>query len=376
MSEPTNLAAKTLYAYKPSNVVGNSISGYKNFSHDFAGLDQDLQYEVGKTFENLSDVYFYGMNPLAIGYRFSLLDKYGLLCTFAEVTGFVSDKIEPQKYDRLRASKLTIDKEITLEELIRAHIEKSYQSIIDKDEEFLDSVFVSSSIKNDAWIYASQNNYIIKASGDKTRIVSCCDNDLASNSKSPLKASLMGFYSSIASIGDNVELLSTGMANSLFVIGDYGTLTSSGLGSGIFAKGCGSDISSTGTSAEIISLGNESKISSTGNEAKIFIVGDAVCMTSTGDYTTVTVTGNKACVTNTGYGSRICYKGEKGVISLLGSDATFNASEGTIVSAVVYDNNISPIDLIKGRIGEDGLKPDTQYVVEKGKFVEREVFNQ
>lgn len=376
MSEPTNLADKTLYAYKPSNVVGNSISGYKNFSHDFAGLDQDLQYEVGKTFENLSDVYFYGMNPLAIGYRFSLLDKYGLLCIFAEVTGFVSDKIEPQKYDRLRASKLTIDKEITLEELIRAHIEKSYQSIIDKDEEFLDSVFVSSSIKNDAWIYASQNNYIIKASGDKTRIVSYCDNDLASNSKSPLKASLMGFYSSIASIGDNVELLSTGMANSLFVIGDYGTLTSSGLGSGIFAKGCGSDISSTGTSAEIISLGNESKISSTGNEAKIFIVGDAVCMTSTGDYTTVTVTGNKACVTNTGYGSRICYKGEKGVISLLGSDATFNASEGTIVSAVVYDNNISPIDLIKGRIGEDGLKPDTQYVVEKGKFVEREVFNQ
>ena len=376
MSEPTNLAAKTLYAYKPSNVVGNSISGYKSFSHDFAGLDQDLQYEVGKTFENLSDVYFYGMNPLAIGYRFSLLDKDGLLCIFAEVTGFVSDKIEPQKYDRLRASKLTIDKEITLEELIRAHIEKSYQSIIDKDEEFLDSVFVSSSIKNDAWIYASQNNYIIKASGDKTRIVSYCDNDLASNSKSPLKASLMGFYSSIASIGDNVELLSTGMANSLFVIGDYGTLTSSGLGSGIFAKGCGSDISSTGTSAEIISLGNESKISSTGNEAKIFIVGDAVCMTSTGDYTTVTVTGNKACVTNTGYGSRICYKGEKGVISLLGSDATFNASEGTIVSAVVYDNNISPIDLIKGRIGEDGLKPDTQYVVEKGKFVEREVFNQ
>lgn len=376
MSEPTNLAAKTLYAYKPRNVVGNPISGYKNFSHDFAGLDQDLQYEVGKTFENLSDVYFYGMNPLAIGYRFRLLDRDGLPCKFAEVTGFVRDEIEPQEYDRLCASKLIIDKEITLEELIRAHIEKSYQSIIDKDREFLDSVFVSSSIKDDAWIYANNYNYTINASGNKTRIVSYCDNDLDSDSKNPLKASLIGFYSSIASIGDNVKLLSNGMANSLFVIGDYGTLTSNGLGSGIFAKGCGSDISSTGTSVEIISLGNEAKISSTGNEAKIFIVGDAVCMTSTGDYTTVTVTGNKACVTNTGYDSRICYKGERGVISLLGFGATFNASEGTIVSAIDYDNNISPIDLIKGRIGEDGLKPDTQYVVEKGKFVEREVFNQ
>ena len=91
-----------------------------------------------------------------------------------------------------------------------------------------------------------------------------------------------------------------------------------------------------------------------------------------GEETKLTVKGKKARMAVVGDDSQVTYAGEDGVIALLGVDAQFKGSEGTFVSAVVYDKESKPIDIITGRIGENGLQPNTFYTVKNGEFVEVE----
>lgn len=179
-------------------------------------------------------------------------------------------------------------------------------------------------------------------------------------------------YTTALGKGLSTCLVSSAHNTRMFVVDDYGRISSSGWHTQIYNSGYSPSIASSGHEATISVKGQYASVASSGARADILVEGDNLKQAVSGEETKLTVKGKKARMAVVGDDSQVTYAGEDGVIALLGVDAQFKGSEGTFVSAVVYDKESKPIDIITGRIGENGLKPDTLYTVSDGKFVEVE----
>ena len=183
-------------------------------------------------------------------------------------------------------------------------------------------------------------------------------------------ASMSGFDLMAFLWGDRQKLASCGKNNALLVIGDEGDISSCGEEDVIYYTGNRASIASSGGYTNISVKGHGAYVSTTGGHNHIRVTGDNADISISGYISTADVVGDKAHIINTNGHCRISYKGAGGIITLSGDSGQFKASEGTLVSAYVYDHNIEPIDIITGRVGENGLKPDTLYTVLDGKFAE------
>lgn len=328
------------------------ITGYTVFYSDFSC--RDYQYEVGKTFEHEDKIRlgsegfcFFCKDPFDAFYFYQLVSAIdGLPAHVAKVRALKKDTITYYGDFGCAIPKISIDKEITLDTLIKEQIEKAYTS---KDEAGL--------------LIAAEKGSILSDSAPYTKIIS---------DKEDTRISLTHSCSVAVANAYSAYLTSSGCNAKMFSIGGYTHISSSGDNAAIYSGGCGSSITSSGLCSILRIIGDKTCIASSGKRAVIDVEGNDTSIVSNGWNSYLRITGNGARITADGYGSQVTYTGKDGVITLLGENVTFKGSKGTLVSAVVYDKESKPIDLIMGRIGENGLKPDTLYTVENGEFVEVE----
>lgn len=364
------------------------ITGYKAFNPDFKC--RGFQYKAGKTFEHEGEsglcskgFHFCPKDPLDVFNYYPLVSmESGLPTRLAKVSAPKKDTIVDLNGVKCVTSKISIDKEITLNALIKEQIKKACKS------------------EGEAGLLIAEGEWsTLTDSGLATKIISNKDETHISLTRSHSMAIVSANHAYLASSGD-----STG----LFAIGGFACLSSSGYGAGIYnsgflpstsASGARSTLRITGDQASVASSGAESalyvssmkaSVASSGTYSKLRIISDQTSVASSGENATVytrgnntsvsvsghstklTVTGKRTRMAAVGDGNQVIYDGTDGVISVLGMGAEFKGSKGTLVSAVVYNATGKPIDIITGRIGENGLKPDTLYTVSDGKFVEME----
>lgn len=151
--------------------------------------------------------------------------------------------------------------------------------------------------------------------------------------------------SNIATCGDNTEIIAKGEYITASCNGDNSNINFSGGVSTLSTIAADSIINNEGVYNTIISAGENSKVISKGKENKIAMLGD-----------------NYECNAN----------GIKNIIALLGNGGTFKGKKGTYVAVAEYDYNdeYKCIGFVTGCIGKNGLKEDTEYYVDGGKFIE------
>ena len=350
------------------------ITGYKAFDPDFKF--QDHQFEVGKTykregeFEGYSkDFRFYTNNPLNVFKYYDLVDIVeGLPTRFAKVSTDEKDAIVTHYDAECVTSKISIDEEITLDELINEQIEEAYNPN-------------STSNERAKLLIAQEYGLAFTDKEPFTNIIS---------NKQSTAVALTQDYSMAAATRSQARLASTGEWAGLFATDWFASLSSSGYGSKIYNSGNHSSIAASGGRSQLRIISLNAKVASCGDKSTLNVKGDCSDVASSGMYSTLRITGDHTGIASSGYRSEltvtgemarmavagnetlVTYEGKGGVISVLGIDAKFKGSEGTLVCAVAYNEMDEPIDIITGRIGENGLKPDTLYTVSDGEFVEVE----
>ena len=383
----------------------NIITGYKAFDPDFTC--RGYQYKVGKTFKHNGKIgrmysegfHFCHKDPFDVFEYYPLVHrKHGLPTRFAKVSAPKKDTIVGSYADdRCVTSKISIDEEITLDDLINEQIEKADKSE-DKGGLFIaeETWVMLTGKRPHTKIISNKEGTHVALSGSYSRaLASASYANLASSgysaglfatgdyasvsaSGSHTKIYSNGHYSSTSSSGRNAELkikgdetsiASSGGASTLNVEGKNVSVSSSGDTSTLNVTGTNASVSSSGLSSELTVKGDFVATASSGEDAELRIMGDHTSVASGGAFSKLSITGDDARVASVGAYSRVAYEGKGGVITVLGVGVKFKGSEGTLVSAVVYDKESKPIDIITGRIGENGLKPDTLYTVSDGRFV-------
>lgn len=386
---------------KKSNDI---ITGYKAFNPDFKC--KGYQYEVGRTFEYKGEIeicskgfHFCHNDPIDVFLYHSLVRwEDGLFTRFAKVSASKKDTIIDCADLKCVTSKISIDEEITLDDLIKEQIDKAYKfqgetgllmatergstftdedsdaKIISNKEEThvalthyysmavasADRACLASSGYGNG-LFATGLNARLSSSGSGSKIYS--NGDLSSTSSSSMNAQLR-------IKGNGVNVSSSGSKSRLNVKSNFSEIASSGKHSVLNVAGSSPSISTSGYCSELTVKGGSSEIASSGDYSKLRITGKNASVSASGYCSELTVTGKKARMAVVGNYSQVIYEGEDGVISVLGEDAKFKGSKGTLVLAVICNHRGKPVGGLVGRIGENGLKPNTLYRVSDGKFAE------
>ena len=364
------------------------ITGYKAFDPDFSC--RGYPYTVGKTFEHNGKIelcsggfHFCHKDPFDVFQYYPLvLEESGLPSRFAKVSAPKKDVVvgRDDGGDKCVTSKISIDKEITLDDLINEQVEKAYNS---KDEAGLLIATERRSTLTDqdshTKIISNKDDTRVALTHDYSRaLVSAYGTYLASSGYGTglfatgmfTRLSSSGYGSKIYNSGYHSSTSSSGADAELRIVGDDASLSASGSGAKLRIRGDGTSIASSGGSAVLNVEGNYTNTSSSGEASNLRITGKCAGVASSGSRSKLTATGNGARIAVVGNDTLVTYKGKDGVISVLGEGAKFKGSRGTLVLAVTYNRHGKPHGGLVGRIGENGLKPNTLYTVKNGEFVE------
>lgn len=346
------------------------ITGYKAFDPDFKC--RDYQYEVGKTFEHNGKIqmcykgfHFCYNDPIDVFQYYPLVyERNGQSARLAKVSALKKDTIIDRDGFKCVTSKISIDEEITLDALINEQVKKAYNrkargaSIVATDDELAltDKKPLTKIVsnKNHTRIALTHSYSIALASADDAYLVSS------------------GRHTGLFAIGREASVSSSGYSSMIYNSGDLSSTSSSGVKAKLRINGNDASVSSSGFGSYLNVTGIDANISSSGDISTLKITGNRAGVASSGDFSKLTVIGKKARMAVVGNGARVTYEGKGGVISVLGIDAKFKGSKGTLVLAATYNCRGEPTGGLVGRIGEDGLKPDTLYTVSDGEFVEVE----
>ena len=327
-----------------TNAAFEAVSGYTAFDNC-----PDILFEVGKTLEyerktktDRNGFYFCHKNPIFALTYYHLFSREWSPTGFAEVSTKTVDYLMGQKEEVCIASKIKVNKLVALDELIEAQIKASYQS---------------------------QNANFI-ATKDIEKLSSNDEFAIIASDKKCTSASINGYNSTIVISGWRPLLAANGLRNALLAIGSDAQLISNGGRSLIYANGDRAEISSIGYDNQITAIGHHSHITSSGDYDNISTDGNEANILSGGEKAGIRAVGDQARIAAMGNYSEIWYRGSGGFLQIGGYRGKFDCSEGTLVQAVVYDSELNPSGDLIGRIGENGLKPNTEYTVQYGKFVE------
>ncbi|WP_147613035.1 DUF7666 domain-containing protein [Treponema pectinovorum] len=218
------------------------MKAYKGFDKDFKC--KDFQYEVGKTYEmdekdvEVCECGFHAcLNPFDVLYYYDFEDGH----RFCEVE--VEGKIDETNFDsKVACSKITITKELTLEEFIKAMID--FSLVKSKDNNSIINTLCS------ARVASKEAHITIGSSGIFTQIAS---------SGECAKIGSSGNYETIASSGRYTQIASSGDYAAIAAGGRYTQITSGGANAQIASSGCGTQIVSTGDDCVICCAGEDSK---------------------------------------------------------------------------------------------------------------------
>lgn len=168
------------------------------------------------------------------------------------------------------------------------------------------------------------------------------------------RTAITGSDTAATIVGDDTKTAVSGSLINVRLIGDDALLASCGIEADIKVNGDGTELAAARMNGNIT------------------IEGDYSTVASCGDGASIAVTGSCARIAVLGDDNDIIQTGENGLLLLDGRDAKFRAEKGTLVIAVVYDanDNNRAIGGLIGRIGENGLRENTNYTVKNGQFIE------
>ena len=287
----------------------DKIKAYKGFDADFSC--RGFQYAIGETYEHTGEIKlceagFHGCElPLDVWNYYPINARYALV----ELSGVSAQKSSDSK----RVGKnLTVVKELTIGELISAHV----------------------------WMVVSVAD-TAASSGDNSKAASSCD------------------YSTAASSGYNSTAASSG---------DYSAAASSGDYSAAASSGKYSRAASSGNYSKAASSGNNSAAASSGDYSAAASSGDYSKAASSGDYSAAASSGYNSRAASSGNGSKAASSGECTVAMVAGSNGTAKAGKRGAFALAWKD--VDQMRITVGIVGEDGILPDTWYMVDdKGRLV-------
>lgn len=328
-----------------------TIIGYKAFDHDFTS--DGFRYDVGKTYEcnNKNGFRFYEA-PIEVLNFCPLIDHSGKIIRFAEVSSSEENIIDITVFGGSKfivVTKITIEKELSLEELIQKQVE--YTRFFPK-QKTLDSKDKLTTAKDYAQLALSEKASYFTSSGDYTRFASSRDNTC------------------LASSGDSIRFASSGDYTCFTLSGKYSRLASSGNNTCLASSGDSSYLASSGDVTCLVSSGDNTCLASSGSFSHLASSGDSSQLTSSGYCSRLNALGNNNRIVACGYNSSCVSQGENNVIVIVANDGKFRAAKGTHVCVATFDEDKKPTGFIVGCVGENNLKPDTLYTVRDGKFVE------
>lgn len=186
---------------------------------------------------------------------------------------------------------------------------------------------------------------------------------LALNKKSKKMLATGGFLDTVINGSKNTFIFSQDN------VGDF-VCSVSGKKNTIITNADSSSISTSGENIRLISSGKFSQLSSS---------GDLCDLTTSADVVSVAASGHKSLLNSCGKNSRLVASGDEANCSSVGEDSIIaivgrfghvSGALGTYICVADYDDAGICHGFVTGRIGENGLKPNTTYTVKNGRFVE------
>ena len=283
------------------------MSAYKGFDKDLRC--RGFQYEVGKTYEEkearICETGFHACeNPLNVLQYYP--PCYGNRYCEVEQDGEFSDNRDDSK---IASTKIEINKEISLTELIQAAIDKSGES----------------------------GTYSIKE----------VDRTVAENTEKYSMALNKGYGSVAANTGDYSVAYSQ-KAHSI--------AANTGDSSATLSQGYRSIAANTGDNSVIMGYGDSSVAVSVGNQSTVINSGDKSVALNTGFYAEASVQNENSIAIATGVQSRA----KAGLGSAI-----------VLVERTTWNGHAYPLNNIKAAIVDgEKIKADTWYTLRNGEFVE------
>ena len=174
-----------------------------------------------------------------------------------------------------------------------------------------------------------------------------------------------GNQSAATNTGDQSAATNTGYRSAATNTGDRSAATNTGYRSAATNTGHQSVATNTGDQSAATNTGYQSAATNTGYQS---------AATNTGDQSAATNTGHQSVATNTGYQSAAKVKGANSVAVALGINCRASASVGGAIVLCYRDEcDGTLIHLRASKVGENGIRPDTWYSLNKnGEFFENE----
>jgi len=183
-------------------------------------------------------------------------------------------------------------------------------------------------------------------------------------------ASATGDYGHASATGYSGHASATGYSGHASATGDSGHASATGRLGHASATGYSGHASATGDSGHASATGYYGHASATGYSGHASATGYSGHASATGDYGHASATGYSGHASATGYYGHASATGDYGIAAALGyCSKVKSGSKGAIVASY-YDSKAERPRVLVGYVGEDGIKSDTWYSCESGKWKE------
>src|SRR3990167_5951640 len=155
------------------------------------------------------------------------------------------------------------------------------------------------------------------------------------------------------------------------VPGYQSAATNTGNRSAATNTGYQSAATNTGYQSAATNTGDRSAATNTGYQSAATNTGNQSAATNTGDQSAATNTGDRSAATNTGNRSAASVEGINSVAIASGYGSKAKACKGSAIVCVYRDENYNLIHIRASKVGDNGIKPDNWYMLNKvGEFIE------
>jgi hypothetical protein len=161
-------------------------------------------------------------------------------------------------------------------------------------------------------------------------------------------------------VGDSSQLAASGHYSKLAASGHYSQLAASGHYSKLAASGDSSQLAASGDSSKLAASGHYSQLAASGDSSQLAASGDSSQLAASGHYSKLAASGDS---------SQLAASGENSVIAAAAPGCIWQGGNGTHVALPWFVDGKCQ-GFVTGCVGVDGLKPNTPYRAENGKFVE------
>ena len=172
--------------------------------------------------------------------------------------------------------------------------------------------------------------------------------------------------SNLAASGESSKLAASGASSNLAASGAYSKLAASGAYSNLAASGASSKLAASGESSNLAASGASSNLAASGAYSKLAASGESSKLAASGASSKLAASGAY---------SKLAASGAYSIAAAIGIGGVAKAANGgwIVLSEWAWDDKLSkliPTCVKSGKIGKNGLKPDTYYKLVNGEFLE------